>query len=195
MTRKSVVLVTGAGGEMGHGLITRLAELGTFDILALDVRPLDPEVRGTARRPGSGTSSIAICSTGSGASSRSPSSSTWPRCSRRGPSSSRRPPTRSTSEGTLNLLRLAVDEAALARPPGEVPLPQLDRGLRTADLGNQADGGPGGRARMAHARRPCTAATSSTASTSAATSPVTTGSSRPRPSRAASTSEPSASPG
>src|SRR4249919_1389220 len=44
MTRKSVVLVTGAGGEMGHSLVTRLAELGPFDILALDVRPLDPDV-------------------------------------------------------------------------------------------------------------------------------------------------------
>ncbi len=44
MARKPVVLVTGASGEMGHGLITRLAELGTFDILALDVRPLDPEL-------------------------------------------------------------------------------------------------------------------------------------------------------
>jgi threonine 3-dehydrogenase len=41
MARKPVVLVTGAGGEMGHGLITRLAEIATFDILALDVRPLD----------------------------------------------------------------------------------------------------------------------------------------------------------
>jgi nucleoside-diphosphate-sugar epimerase len=46
MARKPVVLVTGAGGEMGHGLITRLAELATFDILALDVRPLDPEIEG-----------------------------------------------------------------------------------------------------------------------------------------------------
>jgi nucleoside-diphosphate-sugar epimerase len=44
MARKPVVLVTGAGGEMGHGLITRLAELATFDILALDVRPLDSEI-------------------------------------------------------------------------------------------------------------------------------------------------------
>ncbi len=44
MARKSVVLVTGASGEMGHGLITRLAELGTFDILALDIRPLGPEL-------------------------------------------------------------------------------------------------------------------------------------------------------
>ncbi|HSF05983.1 MAG TPA: NAD-dependent epimerase/dehydratase family protein [Methylomirabilota bacterium] len=44
MRRKPVVLVTGASGEMGHGLIHRLAELGTFDVLALDVQPLDPEL-------------------------------------------------------------------------------------------------------------------------------------------------------
>ena len=44
MARKPVVLVTGASGEMGHGLIHRLAELGTFDVLALDIRPLDPEL-------------------------------------------------------------------------------------------------------------------------------------------------------
>ena len=44
MARKPVVLVTGASGEMGHGLITRLAELGTVDILAVDIRSLDPEL-------------------------------------------------------------------------------------------------------------------------------------------------------
>ena len=44
MARKPVVLVTGAGGEIGHGLISEIAERGTFDILALDVRPLDAEV-------------------------------------------------------------------------------------------------------------------------------------------------------
>jgi nucleoside-diphosphate-sugar epimerase len=44
MARKPVVLVTGASGEMGHGLIRRLAELGTFDVLALDIRVLDPEL-------------------------------------------------------------------------------------------------------------------------------------------------------
>ena len=42
MARKPVVLVTGASGEMGHGLVTRLAELGRFEILAVDIRPLDP---------------------------------------------------------------------------------------------------------------------------------------------------------
>ena len=42
MTRKPAVLVTGASGEMGHGLVTRLADAGRFDIVALDMRPLDP---------------------------------------------------------------------------------------------------------------------------------------------------------
>jgi nucleoside-diphosphate-sugar epimerase len=43
MARK-VVLVTGAGGEIGHGLIHHLAALGTVDILALDRRPLPPDL-------------------------------------------------------------------------------------------------------------------------------------------------------
>ena len=42
MARQQAVLVTGASGEMGHGLITHLAGLGRFDIVALDMRPLDP---------------------------------------------------------------------------------------------------------------------------------------------------------
>ncbi|MCO5167158.1 MAG: NAD-dependent epimerase/dehydratase family protein [Planctomycetes bacterium] len=45
MRRKPVVLVTGASGEMGHGLIERLSERGGLDILALDIRELPPEVR------------------------------------------------------------------------------------------------------------------------------------------------------
>ena len=44
MARRPVVLVTGAGGEIGHGLIHEIAERGTFDILALDVRAPGPEV-------------------------------------------------------------------------------------------------------------------------------------------------------
>ncbi len=37
--RKPVVLITGAGGEIGHGLVTRLA--GSGPIISLDVSPLD----------------------------------------------------------------------------------------------------------------------------------------------------------
>ena len=44
MIRKPVVLVTGAGGEIGHGLITRIAAEGRYQILALDLRPIDPEL-------------------------------------------------------------------------------------------------------------------------------------------------------
>ncbi len=39
--RKQVVLVTGAGGEVGNGLIHRLAKTEGYDILALDLKPLD----------------------------------------------------------------------------------------------------------------------------------------------------------
>ena len=44
MSRKQVVLVTGAGGEMGHGLITRLADAFPYDIVALDLKELPPEL-------------------------------------------------------------------------------------------------------------------------------------------------------
>jgi len=44
VARKPVVLVTGAGGEMGHSLVHRLADLGAFEVLALDVRSLPPDL-------------------------------------------------------------------------------------------------------------------------------------------------------
>jgi threonine 3-dehydrogenase len=43
--RKPGVLVTGANGEMGHGLIERLAEQGNHHIIALDVRPVDEHLK------------------------------------------------------------------------------------------------------------------------------------------------------
>ncbi len=44
MAGKPVLLISGAGGEIGHGLIKRLAEEGRYDVLALDLRPLEPEL-------------------------------------------------------------------------------------------------------------------------------------------------------
>lgn len=41
--RKPVVLVTGAAGEIGHGLVARLAEAGS-PLLTLDLNPLDPDL-------------------------------------------------------------------------------------------------------------------------------------------------------
>ncbi len=40
-----MVLVTGANGEVGHGLINALAEEGRYDVLALDLREIDPGLK------------------------------------------------------------------------------------------------------------------------------------------------------
>jgi nucleoside-diphosphate-sugar epimerase len=44
MARRPVALVTGASGEIGQALIRRLEERGEVEVLALDLRPLDPEL-------------------------------------------------------------------------------------------------------------------------------------------------------
>lgn len=43
--RERVVLVTGANGEVGHGLVTHLGERGDVRIVALDIKELDPELK------------------------------------------------------------------------------------------------------------------------------------------------------
>lgn len=43
--RRKVVLITGANGEVGHGLIEQLSATGEHDILALDVAELDAALR------------------------------------------------------------------------------------------------------------------------------------------------------
>jgi nucleoside-diphosphate-sugar epimerase len=43
--QKDVIMITGANGEMGHGLIKHLAENENKKILALDVLPLDNELK------------------------------------------------------------------------------------------------------------------------------------------------------
>ncbi|HVP20537.1 MAG TPA: NAD-dependent epimerase/dehydratase family protein [Anaerolineaceae bacterium] len=43
--RKEVVLITGANGEIGHGLITHLGQRGDTRVLALDVQPIDDSLR------------------------------------------------------------------------------------------------------------------------------------------------------
>lgn len=42
--RKEVYLITGANGEIGHGLITYLGEKTDANIIAMDVAPLDPSL-------------------------------------------------------------------------------------------------------------------------------------------------------
>jgi len=48
--RKEVVLITGANGEIGHGLISYLAEKKETYVIALDVQPLDDSLSGNVER-------------------------------------------------------------------------------------------------------------------------------------------------
>ncbi len=43
--RKEVVLISGANGEIGHGLITHLGQQGNVNIVALDVSPIDDALK------------------------------------------------------------------------------------------------------------------------------------------------------
>jgi threonine 3-dehydrogenase len=52
--RASTVLVTGANGEIGHGLITRLAETGRA-IVTVDIAPLEPALARLVRREFTGS--------------------------------------------------------------------------------------------------------------------------------------------
>jgi threonine 3-dehydrogenase len=52
--RKPVVLITGAGGEIGHSLMTRLAS-DSSPIVTLDVAPLDPNLASLAARAFTGS--------------------------------------------------------------------------------------------------------------------------------------------
>ncbi|HET9704839.1 MAG TPA: NAD-dependent epimerase/dehydratase family protein [Vicinamibacterales bacterium] len=55
MIRKPVVLITGAGGEIGHGLIAHLAEEGRQPVITLDVNPLEPALARMVQREVTGS--------------------------------------------------------------------------------------------------------------------------------------------
>ena len=65
MIRKPAVLITGANGEIGHGLITALAAEGDRPIVTIDLSPLDA-VADAAGSPASSParSSTRACSSG-----------------------------------------------------------------------------------------------------------------------------------
>jgi len=53
--RKPVVLITGAGGEIGHGLIAHLANEGRQPVITLDVNPLEPALAKMVQREVTGS--------------------------------------------------------------------------------------------------------------------------------------------
>ncbi len=55
MIRKNVVLITGASGEIGHGLIERISEAGQSEIITIDLQPLAPELKNMVTREFTGS--------------------------------------------------------------------------------------------------------------------------------------------
>jgi len=55
LIRKPVVLITGAGGEIGHGLIAHLSEAGAQPVVTLDVNPLEPALARKVQREFTGS--------------------------------------------------------------------------------------------------------------------------------------------
>ena len=53
--RKPVVLITGAGGEIGHGLIATITESGRQSVVTLDVNPLEPALARMVQREFTGS--------------------------------------------------------------------------------------------------------------------------------------------
>ena len=189
-----VVLVTGAGGEIGHGLIHEIAERGTFDILALDVRPLD--ARASARRCAAVRvgdildrhlldrlhAEFEIAVIFHLAALLSTRAEFVPETAHA-----------VNVQGTLNLLAPGHRGRARAGAAGEVPLPQLDRGLRAAGRGHQARGGQGRRGRLAGADHDLRLHQAALRAPRAATTRATTASWRRSSAGSASTSGRSAS--
>jgi nucleoside-diphosphate-sugar epimerase len=55
MIRKPVVLITGAGGEIGHGLIDRIVASGERSVITLDVNPIEPALARLVQREFTGS--------------------------------------------------------------------------------------------------------------------------------------------
>jgi threonine 3-dehydrogenase len=53
--RKPVVLITGAGGEIGHGLIEQLVAGGRDSIVTIDLNPLHPQLAKLVQREFTGS--------------------------------------------------------------------------------------------------------------------------------------------
>jgi nucleoside-diphosphate-sugar epimerase len=49
LSRSSATLITGAGGEVGHGLLTAMNDAGRQDVVAIDLREFDPQLRALCR--------------------------------------------------------------------------------------------------------------------------------------------------
>ena len=129
--RKPVVLITGAGGEIGHGLVTRLAAAGS-PIITLDVSPLDASLAPLVAREFTG--SITDISLLDRILAEFEVERVFHLAALLSTRSEFTPVTAHhvNVEGTLNLLEFAQRAGRVARPAGDVHLSLVDRRLRAA---------------------------------------------------------------
>ena len=177
--RKPVVLITGAGGEIGHGLIERLAGQSHRAIVTLDVARLDPSIapkvdreitgsildRGVLERVLAEFQVELVFHLAALLSTRSEFTPVTAH--------------KVNVEGTLNLLEFAQREAESHGRPVVFMYPVVDRRLRPAGSRHEDARRQGARKTTGRIRRRCTGATSCTASSWAATTRATTSSSPP----------------
>ena len=146
--RKHVTLITGAGGEIGHGLIERLAADGDSPIITIDLKPLEPGIRERSSRKYTGSilethllerilSEYEVDTVYHLAAILSTRTEFTPVTGHQ-----------VNVEGTLKLLDFAQAQGESARASGGLPLPLVDRGLRSAGPRNQGDSGRGTRTRV-----------------------------------------------
>ena len=174
--RKSVVLITGAGGEIGHGLIDRLAETGRHDVVTLDLRPLEAAVARQVQQQFVG--SILDGSLLERILSEYEVELVFHLAALLSTRSEFTPITahQVNVEGTLHLLEFAQKEGESHGRPVVFIYPSSIAAYGFPDLEAKRARGPGEGGRRQSTPSPCTAATSSTASTWAATTRATTSS-------------------
>ena len=129
--RKPVVLITGAGGEIGHGLVTRLAAAGS-PIITLDVSPLDATLAPLVAREFTG--SITDASLLDRMLAEFEVDRVFHLAALLSTRAEFTPVTAHhvNVEGTLNLLEFAQRAGRVARPAGRLRLSVVDCGLRAA---------------------------------------------------------------
>ena len=151
MIRKPVVLITGAGGEIGHGLIAHIAKAGRQPVVTIDVNPLEPSLGRMVQREFTGSimdkpllerilSEFEVETVYHLAALLSTRSEFTPTTAHQ-----------VNVEGTLNLLEFSQREAEVPRPARDVRLPVFDCRLRTARPRDQAARRPGEGRRLQHA--------------------------------------------
>ena len=149
--RKPVVLITGAGGEIGHGLIARLTASGRTSVVTLDVNPLDASLAPLVAREFTG--SILDTALLERILSQYEVDTVFHLAALLSTRSEFTPITahQVNVEGTLHLLEFSQHEAESHGRPVVFVYPVVDCRLRAARPGHQGPRRPRRRGRLHHA--------------------------------------------